>query len=214
MNRRSVVALAAVAATGMLLSACGVDKVAVAQSGDQVPVQGVGAAAGHVTVDDALVVYPPRLTYPAGSDAPLALVVTNGAATDDRLVSAHSDAARAVVVTPAAAGTTPPVGGCVLAPYPPEPAAGPGAPPATAAMQLIPDGATVIMTPGCPHLLLVGLKRDVSLLDTVPIELTFANAGTVDLVLPVQPSNHPLPRQAIPGVDTPTGEVPPPDSGG
>jgi copper(I)-binding protein len=60
------------------------------------------------------------------------------------------------------------------------------------------------MTPNCPHLLLVGLKRELPLLGTVPIQLTFANAGTVDLVLPVQTSNHPLPDGVVPGVDTPT----------
>jgi hypothetical protein len=42
------------------------------------------------------------------------------------------------------------------------------------------------------------------------VRLTFANAGTVDLVLPVQTSNHPLPREAIPGVDNAGGPTPDP----
>jgi copper(I)-binding protein len=213
-GHRAGLVLLAGAASAALLSACGAGQVT--QTSDQVPaIQGVGTTAGHVTVDNALVVFPSRLEYPAGSDAPLSLVVTNGASTDDRLVSAHSDAARAVVITPAAPGTTPPSGGCVRSPNQPEPPGGPrpSAPPGSAA-QPIPDGSMVTMTPNCPHLLLVGLKSDLTLTDTVPLRLTFASAGTLDLVLPVQVPNSPLPREVVPGVDSLTGQIAAPDSRG
>jgi copper(I)-binding protein len=206
-RHRIVRAVLAAAASAALLSACAVDRGAVAESSEQVPsIQGVGGAAGQVTVDDALVVFPPRLQYAAGSDAPLSLVLTNRAATDDELVSASSAAARAVEVTPAMPGTTPPALGCVRAPNPPEPLA--SVPPPTAPVaQPVPNGGSVAMTPNCPHLLLVGLLGDLTVAGSVPLRLTFANAGTVDLLLPVHTSNHALPRQVIPGVDaevTPT----------
>jgi copper(I)-binding protein len=207
-HRAHLARLAAATSVVALLSACGAGQVT--QTGDQVPaIQGVGASTGHVTVDNALVVFPPRLEYPTGSDAPLSLAVTNGAITDDRLVSAQSDAARAVVMTPAAPGTTPPPLGCVLAANGPEPTRT-----GTTVARPIPNGGTVIMTPNCPHLLLVGLKRDLTLIDTVPLRLTFARAGTVDLVLPVQTADKPLARETVPGVDSPTGATPAPDSRG
>jgi copper(I)-binding protein len=214
-NRSVVLPLLAGLASVALLSACAVDQGAVAQSSDQVPsIQGVGAAAGHVTVDNALVVFPPQLKYPAGADAPLSLVITNGALTDDRLVSAQSTIARAVEITPPSPGTTPPPLGCVRSPYPPAPPAEPVTPTSTSVARPLPNGGTVIMTPNCPHLLLAGLTRQLTLLDTVTLRLTFANAGTVALVLPVQTSNHPLPREAVPGVDNPTPGIPTPDSRG
>ena len=221
--RRVQLALLAVAASA-LLSACAVDKGAVTQSSEQVAsIQGVGASAGHVTVDNALVIFPPRLRYAAGSDVPLSLVITNGAMNDDRLIAAHSPAARAIVVTPAVPGSTPPPLGCVRSPNRPEPLGSPpptaptyaAASPTTAATGLaqpVPHGGAVIMTAECPHLQLVGLKRDLILTDTVPLRLTFATAGTVDLVLPVQTSNRPLPREVVPGVDSPTGGTPSPGS--
>jgi copper(I)-binding protein len=225
-GRRAALPLIAGVTSVALLSACGAGQVT--QTSDEIPaIQGVGTSAGHVTVDDAMILFPPRLQYPAGADAPLSLVITNGASTDDTLISAHSDAARAVEVTPAAPGTTPPARGCVLAPNLPEPAAEPG-PAGDAAdaaakplgrtgatlAESVPNGGMAIMTPNCPHLLLVGLKRPLTLLDTVPLQLTFAGAGTVDLVLPVQTSNKPLPRETIPGVDSPTGGSPTPDPRG
>jgi copper(I)-binding protein len=204
-GRRAAVPFVVLTVASALLSACALDEGAVAQSSGQVPsIQGVGAAAGLVTVDDALVVSPRQLQYAAGSDAPLSLVITNGAINDDRLVSVRTDAARAVEIIPATPGTTPPPLGCVQSPYQPAPPAEPVTRASTAVTRPIPNTGTVIMTPNCPHLLLVGLKRELPLLGTVPIQLTFANAGTVDLVLPVQTSNHPLPDGVVPGVDTPT----------
>jgi copper(I)-binding protein len=195
-----------------LLSACGAGQNS--QTSEVVPaVQGVSASAGPVTVADAMIVFPPRPAYPAGSDAPLSLVITNGSLNDDTLVSARSDAASAVVITPAATGTTPPPLGCVRSPYepgqPPSPAATPDT---TTIARTIPNGGTVIMTAGCPHLLLVGLKRDLTLLDTVALRLTFASAGPVDLMLPVHTANSPLPRQVVPGFDPLTGETTAPNS--
>jgi hypothetical protein len=209
-GRRAAVPFVVLAVSAALLSACSAGQVT--QTSDQVPaVQGVHAVTGHVTVDNAVVVFPPRLRYPAGSDASVSLVLTNGALTGDRLVSARSDAARAVALTPADAGTTPPPLGCVLTPYAPAPQAAPVTRTRTVVSR-IPDGGTVLMTPGCPHLQLVGLTRDVGLTDTVPLRLTFANAGTVALVLPVQAPDHPLPRQAVPGVDVLSAGTPTPDS--
>jgi copper(I)-binding protein len=214
-GRRAALPFVVLAVASALLAACAEDQGAVAQSSEQVPsIQGVGAAAGQVTVDNALVLFPPGPRYAAGSDAPLSLVVTNGALTDDRLVSASSTAARTVEITPAAPGTTPPSLGCVLSPYEPTPPAEPVTETSTAVARPIPNGGTLIMTPDCPHLLLAGLTRDLTLLDTVPLRLTFAHAGTVALVLPVQTSNHPLPREVIPGVDNPTPGTPTPDSSG
>lgn len=213
-HRAQLVLLAGVASVA-LLSGCASDQGEVAQSSEQVPsIQGVDAAAGLVTVDDALVVFPRQLQYAAGSDAPLSLVITNDAINDDRLVSARTDAARAVEITPATPGTTPPPLGCVRSPYQPVPPAEPVTRTSTAVARPIPNTGTVIMTPNCPHLLLVGLKRAVTLADTVPVRLTFANAGTVDLMLPVQAANKPLPREVIPGVDTATGGSPTPNSRG
>jgi copper(I)-binding protein len=175
--------LAAVA----ILSACSVSQGAVTASSDQIPsIQGVGATTGHVTVDNALVLFPPRLRYAAGSDAPLSLVLTNGARTDDRLVSAQSTVARAVEIAPAVAGTTPPTLGCTRSPYRPAPVAEPLTRISSRIAQPLPNGGMVVMTPNCPHLVLVGLKRDLTVVDTVPLRLTLANARTVDLVLPVQ----------------------------
>ena len=212
MKNRVVLPLVAAVA---LLSACGVSQGAVMQSSDQVPsIQGVGASAGHVTVDNAMVLFPPRLRYPAGSGAPLSLVITNGAGTDDRLVSASSPVARAVVIAPPTPGTTPPPLGCVLSPNKPVPPAEPGTRTGTAVARPIPDGGTVIMTADCPHLMMVGLKRDLTLLGAAPLRLTFANAGTVNVVLPVQTASSPLPREVVPGVDNPTAGTPAPDSRG
>jgi copper(I)-binding protein len=214
MKNRVVLPLIAATAAVALLSGCGVGKGAVTESSDQIPsIQGVGASAGPVTVDDAMVVFPPRLRYPTGSDAPLSLVITNDAIHNDRLVSAQSDAARAVEITPAAPGTTPPPLGCVRSPSRPKPPAEALTRTSTSVARPIPIGGALIMTADCPHLLLVGLERDVTLTGTVPLRLTFANAGTVDLVLPVHTSNRPLPREVIPGVDTLPGENPPPGAG-
>jgi copper(I)-binding protein len=102
----------------------------------------------------------------------------------------------------------------VRSPYQTAPPAEPVTQTSTAVARPIPNTGTVIMTPNCPHLLLVGLKRAVTLADTVPVRLTFANAGTVDLMLPVQAANKPLPREVIPGVDTATGGSPTPNSRG
>jgi copper(I)-binding protein len=213
-GRRAAVPFVVLAVASTLLSACAVDQGAVAQSSEQVPsIQGAGATAGPVTVDDALVVFPPGLHYPAGSAAPVSLVLTNDALTGDRLVSARSDAARAVELAPAAPGTTPPALGCVRTPSRPAPAE-PVTRAGTAVTRPLPAGGASLLTSNCPHLLLVGLTRDVTLLDTVPLQLTFANAGTVDLVLPVQTSDHSLARQVVPGVDDPDPGTPAPDSRG
>ncbi|WDR02226.1 copper chaperone PCu(A)C [Devosia algicola] len=49
----------------------------------------------------------------------------------------------------------------------------------------IPAGETVTLTPGGLHLMFIGLAQPFVEGETVPVTLTFATAGSIDLVLPV-----------------------------
>jgi copper(I)-binding protein len=49
----------------------------------------------------------------------------------------------------------------------------------------VPAGATVTLSPGGLHLMMMGLKAPLVEGETVPVTLTFATAGTVEIALVV-----------------------------
>lgn len=51
----------------------------------------------------------------------------------------------------------------------------------------IPPGETVTLAPGGFHIMFIGLKQSPKEGDTVPVTLTFANAGDLGVDFPVQP---------------------------
>jgi copper(I)-binding protein len=66
----------------------------------------------------------------------------------------------------------------------------------------IPHGGAVLLTEACPHLVVRAVTKELWPSDSFGLRLTFANAGTVELQVPVGTPDSPLPRQAVPGFDT------------
>ncbi|MFY9838719.1 MAG: copper chaperone PCu(A)C [Xanthobacteraceae bacterium] len=50
----------------------------------------------------------------------------------------------------------------------------------------IPAGGSVILKPSSYHVMLIGLKRPLVAGETLPLTLTFANAGNISITVPVQ----------------------------
>ncbi|HEY0358118.1 MAG TPA: hypothetical protein VGD11_06020 [Mycobacteriales bacterium] len=65
----------------------------------------------------------------------------------------------------------------------------------------VPHDGAVLMTAGCPHLVVRKVTRDLLPSDTIKLRLTFATAGTIDLEVPVATPTSPLPRVPVPGFD-------------
>jgi periplasmic copper chaperone A len=51
----------------------------------------------------------------------------------------------------------------------------------------IPAGASVTLKPGSYHVMLIGLKKPLVTGQTLPLSLTFAKAGTISIIVPIQP---------------------------
>lgn len=102
-----------------------------------------------------------------GGTAAAFMTITNAAATDDRLVSAKTDAAKVAEIH-----EMKDVGGVMkMSPLPD------GLP--------IPAGATVALKPGGYHVMLLGLKNDLRPGDRYQLSVTFEQAGEVMLDVPV-----------------------------
>jgi copper(I)-binding protein len=50
----------------------------------------------------------------------------------------------------------------------------------------IPAGGSVMLKPGSYHVMLIGLKKALTAGETVPLTLTFANAGNISVTVPVK----------------------------
>ncbi len=131
---------------------------------------------------------PPTGTWNQGDNVPLYLTVATPSSTAaalgpspsttvDSVTGATSTAASAVVVVPAAGTATP--------------SASPGLPlgetgtTATRFPLAIPAGAALTLGPDTTHLELQGLNRPLTPSQYVPVTLTFANAGSTTLDVPV-----------------------------
>jgi copper(I)-binding protein len=96
------------------------------------------------------------------------LRISNGTASTDTLLSFHSNATETVELHKSIEnddGTT------SMRP---------------AEQQIIPAGEKLQLQPGGLHLMLIGLKKDIAVDDTLQISLEFARAGTVTTTAPVQ----------------------------
>jgi hypothetical protein len=51
----------------------------------------------------------------------------------------------------------------------------------------IPAGASVTLKPGSYHVMLIGLKKSLVAGETLPLTLTFANAGNIAVTVPIKP---------------------------
>ena len=51
----------------------------------------------------------------------------------------------------------------------------------------IPAGASVTLKPGSYHVMLIGLKKPLIAGETLPLTLTFANAGNISVTVPIKP---------------------------
>ncbi|MDQ1674969.1 MAG: hypothetical protein QOC93_113 [Actinomycetota bacterium] len=63
----------------------------------------------------------------------------------------------------------------------------------------VPHDGAVLLTAGCPHLVVQKLNRGLIASDAITLRLTFARAGLIELTVPVATPNSPLPREAVPG---------------
>ncbi|MGB7035838.1 MAG: copper chaperone PCu(A)C [Xanthobacteraceae bacterium] len=50
----------------------------------------------------------------------------------------------------------------------------------------VPANGSVVLKPGSYHVMLIGLKKPLTVGETFPLKLTFANAGTISVTVPVQ----------------------------
>jgi copper(I)-binding protein len=64
---------------------------------------------------------------------------------------------------------------------------------------VVPHDGAVLMTAGCPHLVVRKLAEDMLPSDTITLRLTFARAGVIELEVPVATPSSPLPRVPVPG---------------
>jgi copper(I)-binding protein len=64
---------------------------------------------------------------------------------------------------------------------------------------VVPHDGAVLMTAGCPHLVVRKVADDMLPSDTIKLTLTFARAGVVELDVPVATPSSPLPRVTVPG---------------
>jgi len=71
----------------------------------------------------------------------------------------------------------------------------------------IPAGDTVTLKPGGYHLMFIGLKHDLKKGETLPVTLTFARAGTVDVTLPIWPVGSMGPAGAGGAMDMNGGQM-------
>jgi copper(I)-binding protein len=172
------------------------------------------------------------LYYPAGSDAPLTLVLVNTDssthAKPDKLVSISSPAAAGWAAYPTLAQAQAAMAASTGTPSAPAPAASatPTTPPASAG-EIVPGNSaapgassaasqTAISIPpqrrvswGVPEatgaLLLTGLREKLYPASTIPITFTFADAGSITVAVPVQLSSSPN-SSVLPGPSA-TGAV-------
>lgn len=115
--RAGLLAAAGLLAVTAGLTGCSSGKVS--QTAEQrEAIDGLNLTLGTLDIRDAAVDFPPDaaagvMSYPAGGNAPLTMVVVNSADTADTLVSASSPVATSVALSPARAGAKAPGIGCV-----------------------------------------------------------------------------------------------------
>jgi copper(I)-binding protein len=108
----------------------------------------------------------PHAMHGSGTGA-VWFTITNGGETDDRLVSAASDAAATVEIHEMAMSN----GTMTMSPLPD------GLP--------VPAGETVVLEPGGYHIMLIGLTRDLKAGDSLDLVLTFETAGEITVEVPI-----------------------------
>ena len=100
-NRRTGVAAISVVVGALALAGCGAGQIT--QTSTQVSgVNGGSATVGSIAIRDAEFEYAKTdnaSVYARGEDAPLKMSISNGAGTDDKLVSVSSPVARSVKIT-------------------------------------------------------------------------------------------------------------------
>ena len=162
---------AAVAA--LLLSGCGAGQLT-GTSTQGSSAGGANAVAGGIVVRDAEIQFgagpvAAAVAHPAGSTAPLQMRIVNQGGTADRLVFASSPFASAVQIS--------------------------GVTDIPAGQALVVNGSTTAAVPGTrtAQITMTGLVNDIRAGLTYPVVLTFQNAGSVTLDLPVD--NPTAPRE-------------------
>lgn len=161
---------AAVAA--LLLSGCGAGQLT-GTSTQGSSAGGANAAVGELVVRDAEIQFGTgpltAVAHPAGSTAPLQMRIVNEGATADRLVFASSPFASAVQIS--------------------------GVTDIPAGQALVVNGTTAETEPGArtAQITMTGLVNDIRAGLTYPVVLTFQNAGSVTLDVPVD--NPTTPRE-------------------
>lgn len=159
-----------------LIAGCGAGQIT--QTNTQRPaVNGDEAVAGMLRISNAAMSYPEgeAARYPAGSDVALVLTIANNGAEDDQLQSASSPQAESVSITGDkqliafrrlnvghAAGTEP------------------------ADVEATQDGEEI----GSAQIVLKGITSELRPGMTVQVTLTFRDAGTVTLRLPIEAPTH------------------------
>lgn len=128
---------------------------------------GSGAHSGKLEVHDATVAVPPN-----PSQAAVRFMVDNGTAKDDKLVAVSTPVADRAEVHKSSVD-----------------AEGRSTMDAVPSLD-IPAGSSVTFETGGLHVMLTGLTKDLKVGDTVPLKLTFEEAGQVDVTVDVVAPGH------------------------
>lgn len=168
---------------------------------------------GDIRITDAYLVTPTGTTAPQGSSLDFYVYIYNGGNQADTLTDITSDAGTISMVgsqsssSPSSARSSArpsssAVGGGA--------SAGPAPSGSAATFSLQPLTAMNLESPDGPHLQLTGLSKDITPTDFVTVTFDFANAGSLQLRVPVEiapggasPTSSPSP-QPLPSTESPT----------
>ena len=168
-------AMAALLVSPVALASCSAGQVAqtAEQNRDKV---GDMAMLGPLALREVQLPYPTGGVYQAGSDARLLAAIASTSATDDTLVSIQGGFDSVEVVDPAASG------------------GGTGTGSGSLDLTVPANGVLYLGNGTGPSVTLVGLTDQVGVGQTVPGTVTFQQAGTLTLQVPVATSARDLPR--------------------
>jgi copper(I)-binding protein len=147
---------------------------------------GVNADKGTIGIRDAAVAAPSDSSYPAGTDAPLQLVVVNNGSSDDQLTGISTPGAGSVVLSPG--------GGLSASAIPTNPSATPSSSsssssaPAQSNPIPVPAGASVRIgyDSSGPSAILTGLTTAFFPAQSIPVTFTFASGTEISVTLAVK----------------------------
>jgi copper(I)-binding protein len=171
------IVLAGIAAGAVVLTAgCAAGQIA--QTAEEVPgVPGAQATVGPIQLHNITVAYPSNGVYQVGSAARLNFVIANTGGQADQLVSVSSGSAKTVQISTVKPGARP------LAK-------------AATALKVGPQANLNVYGSG-PSVTLTGLVRELRSSQQTTITFRFANAGQVQVSVPVAPASSAIPKTTI-----------------